>query len=83
MSILLKDKYNSVQKVKTVKAETMILIAEDDETIKLERTDNLIKAFKESRSVKIAPVISKTIKNAGHNTILESDRYYHLLKDFL
>ncbi len=83
MSLLLKDKYNSVQKAKMVKAETLVLIAEDDETIKLERTHNLIKAFAESQSANISPIISKTIKNAGHNTILESDRYYRLMKDFL
>jgi pimeloyl-ACP methyl ester carboxylesterase len=83
MSILLKDKYNSALKAKDVKAETLILIAENDETIKLERTHSLIKAFAKSQTAKIKPIISKTIKGAGHNTILESDRYYRLMRDFL
>lgn len=83
MSLLLKDKYNSAIKAKDVKAETMILIAEHDETIKLERTHGLIEAFAKSHAAKISPIISKTIKNAGHNSILESERYYRLLRDFL
>lgn len=83
MSILLKDKYNSALKAKDVKAKTMILIAEHDQTIKLARTHNLIKAFAESHAAKKSPIISKTIKGTGHNTILESDSYYRLLEDFL
>ncbi len=83
MSLLLKDKYNSARKAHSVKAETLILIAENDETIKLERTHGLIQAFAKSQAAKISPIISKTIKGAGHNTILESDKYYHALKEFL
>lgn len=83
MSLLLKDKYNSALKAKDVKAETLILIAEHDETIKLARTHNLIEAFSESHAAKKSPIISKTIKDTGHNTILESDSYYKFLQEFL
>jgi len=83
MSLLLRDKYNSALKAKDVKAETLILIAEHDETIKLKRTRKLIKAFAESRTAKRTPIISKTIKGAGHNTIIQSDSYYRFLQDFL
>lgn len=62
MSILLKDKYNSALKAKDVKAETLILIAENDETIKLEGTYSLIKAFTKLQAAKIKPIISKTIE---------------------
>jgi len=83
MSILLKDKYKSAHKAKDVKAETMILIAEHDKTIKLARTHGLIEAFAESHTAKTSPIVSKTIKNTDHNSILESDSYYHSLQNFL
>ena len=83
MSLLLKDKYNSALKAKDVKAETMILIAEHDETIKLARTHSLIEAFAESHAAKKLPIVSKTIKGADHNSILESECYYRFLQNFL
>ena len=83
MSLILRDKYDSAHKIKNVKAETMILIAEHDETIKLEHTLGLIRAFVKSHATKNSPIVSETIKNAGHNTILDSERYYRLLQEFL
>jgi pimeloyl-ACP methyl ester carboxylesterase len=77
MSILLKDKYDSVARVKDIKAKTLIMIAGNDNVIPMKHTKQLIDAFSASK------VDVKIIEGVGHNTILRDDRYYHLLQEFL
>ena len=63
MSVLLKDKFESDQRVKNINAETMIMVAKNDEVIPKKRTDSLISKFK---PVKLTV---KVINGAGHNDI--------------
>ncbi len=77
MSILLKDKYDSVARAKDIETKTLVLIAEKDSVITMKHSQNLIDAFRSSK------VEVKIIEDAGHNTILRDDRYYHLLHNFM
>ena len=77
MSILLKDKYDSVGRVKDIEAKTLILIAGDDNVIPMKHTKQLIEAFP---SLKVEV---KIIEGVGHNTILRDDRYYYALQKFM
>ncbi len=76
MSILLKDKYDSVSRAKDIKAKTLVLIAEKDSVITMKHSQKLIEAFSPSQ------VDVKIIEGAGHNNILQDDRYYHVLQKF-
>jgi len=77
MPFLLKDKFDSLSRIKQIKAQTLILIAENDEVIGLKHTNNLIKAFP------VSQVRVETIKNAGHNTLSDDERYSLLLREYL
>jgi pimeloyl-ACP methyl ester carboxylesterase len=76
MSILLKDKHDSIGRVAKIKAETMVLAAKRDRIIKLKRTKRLINAF--SREVSF-----HVLEGVGHNTISANPRYYELLDEFM
>lgn len=76
MSILLKDKFDSLSRVKQIKAKTLILAAENDEVIGFKHTNNLIKAFPASQ------ITVHVIGNTGHNTLSEDSRYSELLRAF-
>lgn len=77
MSVLLKDKFNSLGRVKKIKAQTLIIIAEYDEVIGIKHTNKLVKAFPTSQ------LTVDTIKNAGHNTLSADKRYLSLLREFI
>ena len=77
MSILLKDKYDSVSRVKDIEEKTLILIAGDDNVIPMKHSKKLIDVFSSSK------VEVEIIKGVGHDTILRDDRYYHVLQKFL
>ncbi len=77
MSILLKDKYDSVARAKGIESKTLILIAGDDNVIPMKHTKQLIEAFPVSK------VEVKIIEGVGHNTILHDECYYRLLQEFL
>jgi len=77
MSILLKDKYDSVSRVKDIEVKTLILIAGDDTVIPMKHVKNLIAAFPTSK------VDVEIIESVGHNTILLDARYYHALQKFI
>jgi homoserine acetyltransferase len=77
MSILLKDKYDSVSRVKDIEEKTLVLIAEKDRTITMKHSQKLIDAFPALK------VEVQTIENAGHNNILQDESYYHVLQTFL
>ena len=77
MSILLKDKYDSVTRAKDIEAKTLVLIAEKDSVITMMHSQKLIDAFPASK------VDVKIIEGVGHNNILHDERYYHILQTFL
>ncbi len=77
MSILLKDKYDSVSRVKDIEEKTLVLIAEKDQLITIQHSQKLIDAFPPSQ------VEVEIIEGAGHNNILHDERYYHVLQKFL
>jgi len=77
MSLMLKDKYDSLSRVKSISAETLIIYAENDEVINIRRTSRLIKEFP------VSQVTVKMIKNAEHNSISNYEEYYLFLRNFL
>ncbi|MCW8837252.1 MAG: alpha/beta hydrolase [Thiovulaceae bacterium] len=77
ISLMLRDKFDSLSRIKDIKSPTLIIYAQNDETVKKERTDNLVKEFPNSQ------LIIKTVKDAGHSSILEHESYYIYMKEFL
>jgi len=75
--LLLKDKYDSLSRVKEIKSQTFIVIAQNDKVIPRIHTQNLIDAFKkEQLQVKI-------IENRGHMDISDDAGYYKIMQDFI
>ncbi len=77
MSILLKDKYDSVSRAKEIEEKILVVIAEKDKVITMKHSQKLIDAFPASQ------IEVKIIKGAGHSTLLQDDRYYHTLQRFI
>ncbi|MDH5434557.1 MAG: alpha/beta hydrolase [Gammaproteobacteria bacterium] len=76
MQILLKDKHDSISRVKDIKADTLIIAAEIDRIIKMPHTKRLVQEFK-------SQVAFHVIEGVGHNDISDSPYYYPLLGRFL
>ncbi|MBL4679582.1 MAG: alpha/beta hydrolase [Pseudomonadales bacterium] len=76
ISLLLVDKYMSSDRVGRIKSKTLILLAENDLVIPFKYSEKIIEEFSPHQ------VVVETIKNSGHNTISNSNRYYQLLHDF-
>ena len=77
VSILLKDKYDSISNIKNITAKTLILLAQKDEIIPLKHSLNLIKAFPQEQ------VIVKTIPNVDHNFIADHKEYQVAMSSFM
>ena len=77
VSLLLHDKYDSAARAKDISAKTFIVIAQNDQVISKERTQELIEAFS-SKQLQIT-----TISNRGHNDISSDERYYKIMQDFI
>ena len=77
MFLLLKDKYDSIGRVKKIQAKTIILMAENDEVIPKKHSMRLINEFPPDQ------IIVKTISNTGHNDISNKIEYYEHLRSFL
>jgi len=77
VSWLLHDQYDSEGRVKQIRAKTFIVIAQKDRVIPLERTEELIRAFKKEQ-LQIA-----IIENRGHGDISSDPRYYKIMQDFI
>jgi len=75
--LLLKDQYDSLHRVKNVQAQTIALMAENDEVIPKKHSLRLINEFPPEQITAI------TINNSGHNDISYKEEYYQHLKDFL
>ncbi|PSW19870.1 alpha/beta hydrolase [Photobacterium sanctipauli] len=74
VSWMIKDRFNSLGRVKEITAQTYIFVAEDDRVIPRARTDQLIAEF----SDQLVEVI--VIAGAGHNDISQFPDYVSGLK---
>ena len=70
MSVLLKDKYDSISHIKNIKAKTLMVLAQYDEIIPLKNSETLINAFPKEQ------VLVKTILDSGHNDLSQDQKYY-------
>jgi len=77
MFLLLKDKYDSIGRVKEIQAKTIVLMAENDEVIPKKHSLRLISEFPTEQ------ITVKTISDTGHNDISNKMEYYDHLKSFL
>jgi len=77
ISLLIKDAYDSVDRVKNIKAKTLIFIAGDDKVIPRKNTQKLIDAFDKTQLKVIL------IKNRGHIDISSDKRYYRSMREFM
>lgn len=77
ISFLLHDEYDSISRIKDIKAKTFIVMAENDNVIEKERTQQLIDAF-DADLLQVT-----TIKNRGHIDISSDATYYKIMKDFI
>ncbi len=75
-SIILQDKYRSIDRVKDIDSKTLILIAENDHIVPYKNSINLVNSFPEKQ------VDVKIIKNRGHNDISNSIEYMNALNSF-
>ncbi|QFU25233.1 lysophospholipase [Shewanella eurypsychrophilus] len=76
MSILLKDKFNSVERAGNIYSDTLILGAENDKIVRRIHTDKLIQSL-----VNRAPKVI-FIEGAGHNDISQYSTYYQSISAF-
>jgi len=76
VSLLIKDRYESAKRVDRIKAETLVMIAENDEIIPRANTENLIRHFKQKPNVVV-------FKSAGHNSISDTVGYQKAISSFL
>ena len=77
VSLLLKDRFDSVGRVADIDEPVLVVTAEHDEIIKKRHSDALIRAFPDSQ------VTVEVIPDTGHNTIDMSPRYANVLSMFL
>jgi len=77
VSFLLDDEYNAISRIKDIKADTLIIMAENDTVIDETHTQQLIDAF----DPKLLEVI--TIENRGHIDISSDPGYYKSIQEFI
>jgi hypothetical protein len=77
MSLLMRDHYNSIERVGHIKAETMIIIAKDDTLVSYKRSKELADSFPPKQ------LTVHIIEKATHNNIAGSHLYYQYLREFL
>ncbi len=77
ISLMLKDKFNSISHVKFNNSKTLVLLAEHDNVIPAKHSQLLIDAFKPNL------ITVSVIKNTGHNSVSSTTKYNELLHAFL
>ncbi len=77
ISWMLFDKYDSIGRVKDIKAPTLILIAGDDTLIPNENSMRLYRAFRPDQAD------IRIFEGLGHNTIQSSPDYYRAMREFI
>lgn len=76
VSLLLKDRFRAVDSAPLVTAETLVLIAGDDEIVPYENSRRLVDALDS------APVTVSVLDHQGHNTIGHTPDYAEALRGF-
>lgn len=76
MALLFRDKYDSLGRVGSIKAKTMLIIAGKDEIIPRKNSMRLANAFPQSQ------VSVKTVEGSGHNNLSTFREYHALLGQF-
>lgn len=74
--LLLRDQFDSLGRVEHIKAQTLVLLAEFDETIPAENSARLIAAFPENQ------ISVTTINGADHNSLGADSQYRATLSGF-
>lgn len=77
IALLAEDVYDSAGRVKSIKAKTLIFVAENDKVIPKENTQKLIDAF-DPKQIEVI-----VLKNRGHIDISSDKRYYKRMQDFI
>ena len=77
VSFLLDERYDSLSRVKAIKADTLIIVAALDQVIPKSSTQKLIEAF-DPKQLKVI-----VIKNRGHIDISSDIKYYKSMQDFI
>ncbi|HIE40052.1 MAG TPA: alpha/beta hydrolase [Thiomicrorhabdus sp.] len=77
VSLLLQDKYNSLNHAKKIKAKTLLLMAENDQIIGASHSKRLAEAF--------SPFVSTVtiIPSSGHNSLSYHPLYYPTIRKFI
>lgn len=75
--LLHNNQYDSVSRVKDIKAKSFIVMAENDSVIPLKNTKNLIQVFQKD----MLEVV--TIQGRNHIDISSDEKYYKLMQDFI
>jgi pimeloyl-ACP methyl ester carboxylesterase len=76
LSLMIKDKYDSLSRVPHIKAKTIILIAENDTMIPKRHAYHLAEQFPEDQ------ITVHEIHGSHHNNIAETEAYHTILKEF-
>ena len=77
ISILLREKYDSLGRASQIKVATLAILAENDQLVYRTRSENLIAGFKpEQITVQILP-------DVGHNDVSQHPQYMQTIKQFL
>jgi len=77
VSIMLREKYDSISRVADIRAKTLILIADNDRVIGASHGHKLAAAFPATQ------VVKHMLQNEGHNSVSSNPQYYELMRDFL
>ncbi len=75
MDLLLTDKHDSLNRVKDIKANTLVIAAENDRVIEMKHTQKLVANF-------IKKVRFEVVEGTGHNDISSHPAYSTLLREF-
>jgi len=74
---LIKDEYNSVKRISAVRAPTLVVIAEKDDSIPRAHSDALLAAIPSALRHSIV------IPNGTHNDLGDYQQYLKIVRDFL
>jgi len=77
ISLILTDKFDSVSRIKSVSAATLILLAESDEVIPRERSEALVDQFPPDQ------VEVRTLKGTNHGSIGSATEYSTAITNYL
>ncbi len=77
VTLLLRDKYRSIDRVKQIQSPTLVILAKSDKVISYERSKNLIDQFEQDRITLVE------LSQVGHNNVVRHPKYLSSLQLFL